>query len=190
MKALGWAICLAILAGAGAWARTRKPRALGDRGRAWSAAASCPVAWSLVLAPSLLAVLAYLALLGTGRLSMLSAPTSSATSSTTAFKIFDRGQPHAMALSFPAAISIAASNNPTAHAADAKAEAAVPAATPAAVESSIPVTPGSAAGCRTKTRPRSAIHRLRLRSPSTQSLSPSTTTVDRPAANFIPEDVR
>ena len=50
-----------------------------------------------------------------------------------------------MALIISAAISIAASNNPTAHAADAKAETAARAATPAAVESSIPVTPGSAA---------------------------------------------
>ena len=89
MKALGWAICLAILA-AGAWARGRMPPRLGDRGRALvRGRLVVPVAWSLVLAPSLLAVLAYLALLGTGRLSTLLAPTSSATSSTTAFKIFE-----------------------------------------------------------------------------------------------------
>ncbi len=64
MKALGWAICLAILA-AGAWARAARAAPwMIAAGTLSAAALIVPVAWSLVLAPSLLAVLAYLARIG------------------------------------------------------------------------------------------------------------------------------
>ncbi len=74
MQAFGWALCLTILA-LGAWVGTR-------RAAPWIVAAGvlaaltlvAPAAWTLVLAPSLLAVLAYLTLLSTGRLSLLLVP--------------------------------------------------------------------------------------------------------------------
>ncbi len=77
MQLCGWTLCVLILAGGAMLRLERAAPWMVMAGLIAALAMIVPAAWTLILAPSLLAVLAYLALLFTGRLALLLAPAGS-----------------------------------------------------------------------------------------------------------------
>lgn len=74
LQALGWALCLAILAIGACWSAQRATPWIIAAGGLAAIALVAPAAWTLVLAPTLLAVLIYLVLMAIGKLYLLAWP--------------------------------------------------------------------------------------------------------------------